>query len=96
MPGAIRLAGEAFGVDRFGGRLPQPVQIDKGGTSSRRLLEFVDGALGEVLCAGDTAVADNLPAHKSRAFREALAAREVELQLLPPYSPDLNPTERYW
>jgi autotransporter passenger strand-loop-strand repeat protein len=40
------------------------------------------------------AVLDNLGSHKARAARAAVRARGARLFFLPPYSPDLNPTEQ--
>lgn len=84
-PGGLRL-----------GDADPPTLTYPGGTTAERMLEFIAGPLGERLRRGDIVVADNLAAHKSRKVAEALAAREVELWLLPPYSPDLNPIERLW
>jgi transposase len=36
---------------------------------------------------------DNLPVHKVAGVREAIEAAGATLLYLPPYSPDLNPTE---
>ena len=41
----------------------------------------------------DIVVMDNLPAHKTAAVRDAMAAAGAQLFLLPPYSPDMNPIE---
>ena len=42
---------------------------------------------------GDSAVMDNLPAHKKAGVRRAIEAAGAELRYLPPYSPDFNPIE---
>ena len=36
---------------------------------------------------------DNLPAHKPVAVRQAIERAGAELRILPPYSPDVIPTE---
>lgn len=41
-------------------------------------------------------VMDNLPPHKSPKIARMLAAAQVELWPLPPYSPDFNPIELLW
>jgi transposase len=43
-------------------------------------------------------IADNSKYHHARILRPWLAAhrRELRLDFLPPYSPDLNPIERVW
>jgi transposase len=38
-------------------------------------------------------VIDNLGSHKAQAVRKAIRATGAKLFFLPPYSPDLNPTE---
>ncbi len=39
---------------------------------------------------------DNLGAHKVKGVQAAIEARGAKLIYLPPYSPDLNPIEKYW
>jgi transposase len=42
---------------------------------------------------------DGSPIHRSREVRDFLAqgaARKIHLERLPPYAPDLNPTEWLW
>lgn len=41
-------------------------------------------------------VLDNLAAHKVAGVREAIHAAGAGLLYLPPYSPDLNPIERFF
>jgi len=43
---------------------------------------------------GDIVVMDNLGSHKSAAVRQMIRAAGARLRYLPPYSPDLNPTEQ--
>jgi transposase len=42
---------------------------------------------------GQIVVMDNLGAHKPERVRELIEERNCELLFLPPYSPDLNPSE---
>ena len=42
---------------------------------------------------GQVVVLDNLTAHKGARVRKLLEGRDCELLYLPPYSPDLDPTE---
>ena len=42
----------------------------------------------------DVVVVDNLPCHKGTAVRRAIRQAGSHLLFLPPYSPDLNPTEQ--
>ena len=43
-------------------------------------------------------VLDNAPAHRSQFTREYVedSDRRIELNFLPPYSPKLNPIEKFW
>jgi transposase len=57
---------------------------------------YVQQVLAPTLEPGDIVIVDGLPAHKGRAAAEAIQARGARLQILPPYSPDLNPIELCW
>jgi len=39
---------------------------------------------------------DNVSVHKVAGVREAIEARRATLRYLPPYSPDLNPIEKFF
>jgi hypothetical protein len=56
---------------------------------------YVDRCLVPVLRPGDIVILDNLSSHKVRGVREAIAAAGARLLYLPPYSPDLNPIEKF-
>lgn len=45
---------------------------------------------------GDTIVMDNAAFHKSEDTRKIIEAANCHLVFLPPYSPDLNPIEKFW
>jgi hypothetical protein len=51
------------------------------------------GSSPPALRPGQVVVLDNLGAHKGERVRELIEERGCELLFLPPYSPDLNPTE---
>jgi transposase len=57
---------------------------------------YVEEFLAPALQPGDVVVLDNLAAHKVAGVREAIRAAEAGLLYLPPYSPDLNPIERFF
>jgi transposase len=57
-------------------------------------LAYVERCLVPTLSPGDIVILDNLPAHKVKGVREAIAAAGATLLYLPPYSPDLNPIEQ--
>ena len=56
--------------------------------------------LDQVLCPkprpGHVVVMDNLSAHKVEGVRQRIEACGASLLSPPPYSPDLNPTEKAW
>ena len=54
---------------------------------------YVEQVLAPTLRPGDIVVLDNLPAHKPAAVRQAIEATGAQLQFLPPYSPDFNPSK---
>lgn len=54
---------------------------------------YVEQVLVPELTPGDIVIMDNLPAHKVKGIRQAIAAAGAELIYLPPYSPDFNPIE---
>ena len=84
-----------LGGIRLGGREEIPTLVYQGGTTTERMLEYIHGPLAAVLRPQDIVVADNLAAHKANKVAEALQEYEAEIWLLPPYSPDLNPIERW-
>jgi transposase len=52
--------------------------------------------LARELKPGQTVVMDNASFHKSHLVREIIEAAGCKLVYLPPYSPDLNPIEKFW
>ena len=69
-----------------------PLVLD-GPMTGEAFLAYVEQILLPTLTKGDIVVMDNLPAHKPQAVRSTIEAKGVNLVLLPPYSPDLNPIE---
>jgi transposase len=57
---------------------------------------YVDQCLLPVLRPADIVILDNLSSHKVRGVREVIAAAGAILLYLPPYSPDLNPIEKFF
>lgn len=76
---------------RVGG-LAAPMLLD-GPMDGVAFLAYVRQVLVPELRPGDTAVMDNLPAHKVAGVRDAIEAAGAKLLYLPPYSPDFNPIE---
>lgn len=48
------------------------------------------------LLPGQVLILDNASFHKSIETRKLVESYGCELLFLPPYSPDLNPIEKYW
>jgi transposase len=66
----------------------------EGGTTAEACEALV--ARGLELRPGDIVVMDRLNSHRDPAVLRALRRRGVRVQLLPAYSPDLNPIEQAW
>jgi len=74
------------------GGLTAPMVLD-GPMTGEAFLAYVEQVLIPTLEPDDIVVMDNLPAHKTAAVRDAIAAAGAQFFLLPPYSPDMNPIE---
>ena len=59
-------------------------------------LAYVHQFLCPTLQPGDTVILDNLSSHKVTGVPEAIRATGASLLYLPPYSPDLNPIEKFF
>ena len=59
-------------------------------------LAYTRQFLVPALRPGDIVILDNLSSHKVRGVREAILAANASLLYLPPYSPDLNPIEKFF
>jgi len=57
---------------------------------------YVNDSLLPVLRSGDLVILDNLSSYKVRGVREATTAAGATVVYLPPYSPDLNPIEKFF
>lgn len=68
----------------------------EGGTTSEVFLAFVTELLVPVLTPTDIVVMDNLSSHKVPGVQEAIETTGAMVRYLPPYSPDMNPSERCW
>lgn len=69
-----------------------PLTLD-GPINGQLFLAWVQQHLVPTLSPGDIVVMDNLSSHKVAGIREALESAGAQVRELPPYSPDLNPTE---
>lgn len=57
---------------------------------------WVEKVLIKELKPGQVVVMDNASFHTSEKTKELLASVGCRLIFLPPYSPDLNPIEKFW
>jgi transposase len=72
-------------------------QLFPGSIKAPQAIEFLQQLLRQI--PGDLMVIwDGLAVHRSRAVRDFVAGQEgrIELQFLPAYAPELNPTEYIW
>ena len=67
-----------------------------GPMNGETFLAWVQQFLVPTLRWGDIVVMDNLSSHKVKGVREAIEAVGAAVRYLPPYSPDLNPIEKFF
>lgn len=72
-----------------------PMVLD-GPMDGEAFLKYIQDFLCPTLIAGDTVIADNLPAHKVAGVKEAIQGVGAMFINLPPYSPDFNPIEKFF
>lgn len=68
----------------------------RGSCDTRLFIAWVEQMLIPELMPGQTVIMDNASFHKSHKIRELIEASGCKLIYLPPYSPDLNPIEKFW
>jgi transposase len=76
-------------------RLTAPMVAD-GPMDGEMFLAYVRQFLCPTLQPGDTVILDELSSHKVAGVEEAITATGATLLYLPPYSPDLNPIEKFF
>jgi len=77
------------------GAVTAPMVAD-GPMNGALFLTYVRTFLCPTLQPGDVVIADNLSSHKVAGVREAIEAAGATIRYLPPYSPDLNPIEKFF
>ena len=66
------------------------------GSCNREIFnKWVEQFLIKELKAGQTVIMDNAAFHRSEKTRQLIESVGCKLVFLPPYSPDLNPIEKY-
>jgi transposase len=76
-------------------RLIAPMVID-GPMDGEMFLAYARRFLAPALRPGDIVILDNLSSHKVAGVREAITSVGATPLYLPPYSPDLNPIEKFF
>jgi len=76
-------------------RLTAPMVTD-GPMDGEMFLAYVRQFLCPTLQPGDTVILDNLSSHKVAGVEQAIIATGAGVRFLPPYSPDLNPIEKFF
>ena len=73
-------------------------QMRPGSYDTPTLIDFLEDLRREFKGERVLLIWDGLPAHKSNNMKEYLHAqrRWLQVERLPPYSPDLNPVESLW
>lgn len=90
-----RYARESFVAGLKEGRVIAPFCYN--GTCDTTLFNFwLANFLLPALTPGHILVMDNATFHKSEDTRQLINTAGCQLLFLPPYSPDLNPIEKFW
>lgn len=70
--------------------------VFNGSCNTKLFNRWVEHFLIKELHPGQAVVMDNASFHKSPKTRELIESVGCRLIFLPPYSPDLNPIEKFW
>jgi len=80
---------------KCGDKIVAPLVYD--GTTDSTLFEFwFEEMLLKTAPKGAILIMDNATFHRKKKLRELAESAECEVLFLPPYSPDLNPIEKFW
>jgi transposase len=90
-----RFARESFIAAKCGGKIIAPMCFT--GTCDTDLYNlWLETFLIPELIPGQVVIMDNAAFHKSQKTKELIDGAKCRLIFLPPYSPDLNPIEKFW
>ncbi len=90
-----RFARQSFVAAKAGSKIIAPMIFE--GTCHSELFEtWVEQVLLPELIPGQTVIMDNATFHKSLKTKNLIEQAGCHLLFLPPYSPDLNPIEKFW
>ena len=76
-------------------KITAPMVLD-GSMTGEVFRAYIENFLCPTLQPGDIVIADNLRSHKVSGIQSAIEAVGATILYLPPYSPDLNPIEKYF
>jgi transposase len=76
-------------------RITAPFLLD-GPMNGATFLAYVEDVLAPTLKRGEIVIMDNVGVHEVMGVRGAIEASGANVVYLPPYSPDLNPIERFF
>lgn len=77
-------------------REPIAPMVFNGTCDTELFNNWVEKFLIQELKLGQVVVMDNASFHKSQKTRELIESVGCRIIFLPPYSPDLNPIEKFW
>lgn len=63
---------------------------------TKRMISWIKTHLLPSLKPNNVVIMDNAKFHKPKEIRELIESANCFLLYLPPYSPDLNPIEKFW
>ncbi len=90
-----RFARESFIAAKCGSKVFAPLCFE--GTCNTLLFNaWVEHCLVPQLKRGQLVILDNASFHKSQIAKNLIEKAGCRLLFLPPYSPDLNPIEKFW
>lgn len=90
-----RFARESFIAAKCGSKVLAPLCFQ--GTCNTLLFDaWIEQLLIPQLRRGQLVILDNASFHKSQRAKELIENAGCHLLFLPPYSPDLNPIEKFW
>ncbi|NEO23023.1 MAG: IS630 family transposase [Moorea sp. SIO4A5] len=67
-----------------------------GSINTQIFMTYIKDILAPSLWPGAVVIMDNLSSHKSQKVIEILSEVGAKVLVLPPYSPDFNPIEKFW
>lgn len=91
----LRYSRESFIAGKVGSKILAPFCY-KGTCDTQLFNIWLKNFLIPELKAGQVVIMDNATFHKSKETQELIKKSGCRILFLPPYSPDLNPIEKFW